>query len=84
MIDPEDNSQQNLPVSKSASACDNGAGLLSSQLECLNVEGDDERGVTGNGGSRQEECGWVSAVFVFGGMDTTGNIHGDSFLLVPQ
>lgn len=28
-------------------------------------------------------CEWISAVFVFGGMDTLGNIHGDSFILVP-
>jgi hypothetical protein len=26
---------------------------------------------------------WIPAVFVFGGMDTYGNVHGDSFILVP-
>ncbi len=26
---------------------------------------------------------WISAVFVFGGIDTRGNLHGDTFILVP-
>ena len=35
---------------------------------------------SGRGGTSNK---WVSAVFVFGGMDTLGNIHGDAFILVP-
>ena len=31
----------------------------------------------------EETCELVSALFIFGGMDTSGNIHGDSFVLFP-
>lgn len=28
-------------------------------------------------------CEWVSALFVFGGMDIAGTVHGDAFIFVP-
>ena len=40
-----------------------------------------DSGVSGGGEIGTDE--WVSALFVFGGMDTLGNVHGDSFILVP-
>lgn len=32
----------------------------------------------------KEECDWIPAVFIFGGMDSLGHVHGDSFLFVPS
>ena len=52
-------------------------------------EGRGEAGGGEEGGRRGGEGGeegwrWVSALFVFGGMDTAGHIHADSFIFVPH
>lgn len=94
MIDPEDETMSSFSVSKSASACDGKTELVSRELEGLTVGcagGGGHEGAKGEGEREQEGptdghegCQWVPALFVFGGIDTAGNIHSDSFVLVPH
>lgn len=59
-------------------------GNVTSDVEERNGPGDVswDSGV-GDGGTVGGTDEWVSALFVFGGMDTFGNVHGDTFILVP-
>ena len=38
----------------------------------------------GSKGDADEECEWVPALFVFGGIDTVGNIFSDAYVFVPH
>ena len=73
IIDPGDTSGSNFSVSQSESdhvTVD--SEQVAAKLQGLCVK--EESG---------EEWEWVPALFVFGGMDTAGVVHGDSFILVP-
>lgn len=72
VIDPEDSSVSNFSVSEAKAGCVTEEEQVSGQLEGLSV-GEGERA----------EVKWVDALFVFGGMDTAGIVHGDAFVLVP-
>ena len=68
VVDPEDLSCSNFSVSDAVSVEDQ----VSGQLKGLSM-------------SSEEKGEWdlVDGLFVFGGMDTAGVIHGDAFVLLP-
>ena len=74
VIDPEDTSSANFTVSQSLGVPLNGD-EVAEKLQGLHVKEKEEEGA--------EQYEWVPALFVFGGMDTTGIVHGDAFILVP-
>ncbi len=91
IIDPEDTTGSNFSILEAKEACVTEEEQVSGKLEGLSVreEGEGEpkkvkEQVLGKLESlKGEDCDWVSALFVFGGMDTTGIVHGDAFILVP-
>ena len=73
IVDPE--SSSSLPSTSSVEQDSGG-----SMRKGVNTASSATVGVQDGGGGEVE---WIPALFVFGGMDTLGNVHGDSFILVP-